>query len=84
MHTLTILVLASAAAAAVHATHPAAGSAAARFWEEVLSGTPLPDLISDLVQKGRTIANLLVIFVCVTSHTEVLPTTVSFANLASL
>ncbi|TVU40158.1 hypothetical protein EJB05_13608, partial [Eragrostis curvula] len=54
MHPLALLpVLVVAAGAAVARAHPAAaGTPAARFWEEALPGTPMPKVIADLVQKG--------------------------------
>ncbi|TVU40157.1 hypothetical protein EJB05_13607, partial [Eragrostis curvula] len=54
MHPLALLpVLVVAAGATVVHDHPsAAGTPAARFWDEALPGTPMPEVIADLVQKG--------------------------------
>ncbi|TVU40095.1 hypothetical protein EJB05_13544, partial [Eragrostis curvula] len=50
MHPLALLPV---LVAAVVRGHPAGtGTPAARFWEETLPGTPMPDVITDLVQKG--------------------------------
>jgi hypothetical protein len=49
---LFLIVAAISAAAAVHGHRPADGTPAARFWEEVLPGTPMPDALVELVQKG--------------------------------
>ncbi|KAJ1266057.1 hypothetical protein BS78_08G121700 [Paspalum vaginatum] len=54
MHPLSILLILVTAGAA-HAVygHPAAaGTPAARFWEEALPGTPMPESIATLVQEG--------------------------------
>lgn len=49
--TLLILIVVVAGTAVVHG-HPAASTPAARFWQQALPGTPMPDAIADLVQKG--------------------------------
>ncbi|XP_047079522.1 protein RAFTIN 1B-like [Lolium rigidum] len=46
-----IAVVAGGAAAAVRG-HPGDGTPAARFWEAALPGSPMPEAIADLVQKG--------------------------------
>ncbi|KAL6841125.1 hypothetical protein ACP4OV_029094 [Aristida adscensionis] len=46
-----LIMVAIICAAVVHG-HPAASTPAARFWEQALPGTPMPDAIADLVQKG--------------------------------
>jgi len=46
-----ILVVAGAAAGAVHG-HPAAMTPAAQFWQQALPGTTMPAAIADLVQQG--------------------------------
>ncbi|KAL6847253.1 hypothetical protein ACP4OV_023106 [Aristida adscensionis] len=55
MHPSALLVMIPVAiaigAAGVHG-HPAAGTPAARFWEEALPGMPMPQPLADLVQEG--------------------------------
>ncbi|CAL5092718.1 unnamed protein product [Urochloa decumbens] len=47
MHPLSVLLI------LLTAGHPAAaGTPAARFWEETLPGTPMPEAIANLVQQG--------------------------------
>jgi hypothetical protein len=55
---LFLIVAAISAAAAVHGHRPADGTPAARFWEEVLPGTPMPDALVELVQKGVSFSGL--------------------------
>ncbi|CAL5092536.1 unnamed protein product [Urochloa decumbens] len=45
------LIIVAISAAAAHG-HAANGTPAARFWEEVLPGTPMPEALAELVQKG--------------------------------
>ncbi|KAL6841124.1 hypothetical protein ACP4OV_029093 [Aristida adscensionis] len=45
------IVVAIIGTAVVHG-HPAADTPSARFWEQALPGTPMPEAIADLVQKG--------------------------------
>ncbi|KAK3140165.1 hypothetical protein QOZ80_5AG0396960 [Eleusine coracana subsp. coracana] len=52
MHPSTVLLIVVATSAAVVHGHPAAKTAASQFWEQTLPGTPMPNSISDLVQKG--------------------------------
>ncbi|XP_062202790.1 protein RAFTIN 1B-like [Phragmites australis] len=47
-----LLVLVAAGIAGVRGHPAAAGTPAARFWEEVLPGTPMPEAIAELVQEG--------------------------------
>ncbi|GJN35409.1 hypothetical protein PR202_gb24184 [Eleusine coracana subsp. coracana] len=51
MHPSTILMIVVATSAVVRG-HPAANTAASQFWEQTLPGTPMPNSIADLVQKG--------------------------------
>ncbi|PUZ67812.1 hypothetical protein GQ55_3G464100 [Panicum hallii var. hallii] len=53
MHpTVLFVAVVAITAAVVHGRRPADGSPAARFWEEVLPGTPMPEALAELVQKG--------------------------------
>jgi hypothetical protein len=54
MYPLTIQLIVVAVSTIGVLGHPgAAGAAPAmRFWEEALPGTPVPEVIADLVQKG--------------------------------
>ncbi|KAL6623469.1 hypothetical protein ACP70R_033348 [Stipagrostis hirtigluma subsp. patula] len=47
-----LLIMVAAGVAGVRGLPPAAGTPAAEFWEKALPGTPMPDAIADLVQKG--------------------------------
>ncbi|KAJ1265703.1 hypothetical protein BS78_08G096100 [Paspalum vaginatum] len=47
-----LLILVTAGIPAVYGHPAAAGTPAARFWEEALPGTPMPGSIADLVQEG--------------------------------
>lgn len=47
-----LIVVAVSTTAMVHG-HPAASTPAARFWEQALSGTPMPEVLADFVQKGN-------------------------------
>jgi hypothetical protein len=38
--------------AGAHGLPAAAGTPAARFWEQALPGSPMPEAIAQLVQKG--------------------------------
>lgn len=49
---MLLILLAAAVTGGVCGAHPAAGTPAARFWKEALSGAPLPEAIADLIQKG--------------------------------
>ncbi|KAG0521588.1 hypothetical protein BDA96_08G174100 [Sorghum bicolor] len=50
---LFLVVLVTTGAASAVYSHPAAaGTPAARFWEEALPGTPMPEAIADLIQQG--------------------------------
>ncbi|TVT97146.1 hypothetical protein EJB05_57613, partial [Eragrostis curvula] len=49
---LLIMVAAACMAGAHGGLHAAAGTPAARFWEQALPGSPMPDSIAELVQKG--------------------------------
>jgi len=46
-----LIVVAVRTAAMVHG-HLAASTPAARFWEQALPGTPMPEVLADFVQKG--------------------------------
>nr|CAB3466424.1 unnamed protein product [Digitaria exilis] len=48
---LFLIMVAAMSAAAVHG-RPADGTPAAQFWEEALPGTPMPEALAELVQKG--------------------------------
>ncbi|CAN6343699.1 unnamed protein product [Urochloa humidicola] len=45
------LIIVAISATAAHG-HAADGTLAARFWEEVLPGTPMPEALAELVRKG--------------------------------
>ncbi|CAN6166783.1 unnamed protein product [Urochloa humidicola] len=48
-----LLLLTVAAAAGVHGrARPADGTPAGRFWEQALPGSPMPEAVAELVQKG--------------------------------
>ena len=49
---LLLMVVAVSTAAMAH-SHPAASTPAAWFWEQALSGTPMPEVLADFVQKGN-------------------------------
>jgi len=49
---LLLMVVAVSTAAMAHG-HLAASTPAARFWEQALSGMPMPEVIADFVQKGN-------------------------------
>ncbi|CAL5064653.1 unnamed protein product [Urochloa decumbens] len=50
---LLLLTVAAAAAAGVHGrARPADGTPAGKFWEHALPGSPMPDAVAELVQKG--------------------------------
>ncbi|KAK3140168.1 hypothetical protein QOZ80_5AG0397000 [Eleusine coracana subsp. coracana] len=49
---LLLLIVAASGATAAHG-HPEAFSPEARFWEQALPGTPMPEAIADLVKKGH-------------------------------
>jgi len=51
MASAVVLLILMALAATVRG-HPAEGTPAMRFWEAALPGTPMPESIADLVQKG--------------------------------
>jgi len=46
------MVVAVSTAAMAHG-HLAASTPAARFWEQALSGMPMPEVLADFVQKGN-------------------------------
>ncbi|TVU01057.1 hypothetical protein EJB05_53490, partial [Eragrostis curvula] len=48
---LLLIVVAAAGTAVVH-SHPAASTPAARFWQQSLPDSPMPEAIVDLVRKG--------------------------------
>jgi hypothetical protein len=50
------MILVAAAGAEVCGAHPAADTPAGRFWEEALSGLPMPEAIADLIQKGTSLS----------------------------
>ncbi|CAN6338861.1 unnamed protein product [Urochloa humidicola] len=53
MHPCILLpIMVAASTAAVHCDPAAAATPAARFWEQALPGTLMPEAIADLVQKG--------------------------------
>jgi hypothetical protein len=59
MHpTVLFVAVVAITAAVVHGRRPADGSPAARFWEEVLPGTPMPEALAELVQKGTPLSYL--------------------------
>ncbi|TVT97151.1 hypothetical protein EJB05_57618, partial [Eragrostis curvula] len=47
-----LLIVVAAGAVAVYGGHSAAKTPAAQFWEQALPGTPMPEAIADLIQKG--------------------------------
>ncbi|KAL6623468.1 hypothetical protein ACP70R_033347 [Stipagrostis hirtigluma subsp. patula] len=47
-----LLIVVAAGIAVVRGLPPAAGTPAAQFWEKALPGTPMPEAIADLVQRG--------------------------------
>ncbi|CAN6182114.1 unnamed protein product [Urochloa humidicola] len=52
MHPSALLLLTVAAAAGVQVrAHSADGTPAARFWEQALPGSPMPEAVADLVEK---------------------------------
>ncbi|CAN6329764.1 unnamed protein product [Urochloa humidicola] len=51
MHPCILLIMVAASTPAVHGD-PAATTPAARFWEQTLPGTLMPEAIADLVRKG--------------------------------
>ncbi|KAK3136951.1 hypothetical protein QOZ80_5BG0445540 [Eleusine coracana subsp. coracana] len=69
MHPFTFPLL-LVAAALVHG-HPAGNTPAAQFWEQALPGTPMPNAIADLVQKGIDHSPLL------EHHSAALPSSIS-------
>ncbi|CAL5074574.1 unnamed protein product [Urochloa decumbens] len=54
MHPSALLLLLTVAAAAgvQVCARPADGTPAARFWEQALQGSPMPEAVADLVEKG--------------------------------
>ncbi|CAN6343698.1 unnamed protein product [Urochloa humidicola] len=52
MHPSTLFLVIVAISAAVAHGRTADGTPAARFWQEVLPGTPMPEALAELVQKG--------------------------------
>ena len=48
---LFLVMVAAGAPMWVHG-HPAASTPAARFWEQALPGSPMPEAMADLIQEG--------------------------------
>lgn len=59
---LLILTVVVTGAAAAH-DHPSASTPAAQFWQQALPGTPMPEAIADLVQKGTPCAYIQPVYV---------------------
>ncbi|KAF7026612.1 hypothetical protein CFC21_038715 [Triticum aestivum] len=53
-----LIVVAVSTTAMVHG-HPAASTPAGRLWEQALSGTPMPEVLADFVQKGIDLSPLV-------------------------